>query len=110
MYRESDHEEASELCNKAKIQQVKPRKVQKTQLFRLVIRNSCTWNHPKKISKNRDSTFKVWKAPRPWCDKPFVSLGIIRWHPFWGGSKLDANVWPGEYLMISLIIMHCLGW
>lgn len=43
------------------------------------------------------------EGPTPWCDKPFVSLSIIR-------CKLDANVWPGEYFMISLIIMHCLGW
>ena len=35
--------------------------------------------------------------------------GVIKWHPFWGGSwSNSANQW--WFWEISLIIMRCLGW
>ena len=35
--------------------------------------------------------------------------GVIKWHPFWGGSwSNSANQW--WFWEIALIIMRCLGW
>ena len=85
MYRESDHEEASELCNKTKIVEVKPRKIQKNPAFPLGTTEFCsTWNHPKNLQKSGfylpvgffiiqglEGSLLQNQDPTPWCDKFF---------------------------------------